>query len=395
MNGGQVVLAVNIVAAAIFIFGHLIIALANRGQRAALWFSAVYLIGALSPLCSFLAPMLGGAVILERLGFGFLLAALLSVPIAWAKYHGQRAPWAVACAVLAAGLALHEASFRLPPATLLLGFAYQLPFVIAACLAAAAVLATPRRRALHLALAAAYALTAVNFLLKPFIAAAFGFPTGLANYSASKYAMLSQASTGALMLISGMVLLLIVAQRTITEALTASETDPLSGLLNRRGFERVANEALDRAKRAGATPAIAVFDLDRFKAINDQYGHDAGDQAIARFAALLRTRAPDAAIIARLGGEEFALLLESSNARHAWACGEAIRLAAAARPADAPHLSPTVSAGVAQLESGDTLADLLRRADHACYHAKNNGRDRVCLAPARATPAAARLGVAA
>jgi diguanylate cyclase (GGDEF)-like protein len=256
--------------------------------------------------------------------------------------------------------------------------AYQLPFAAAAILATRSVFSIGPRSLLVRALGVSYALLALNFLAKPFLALKWGFPTHLADYTATSYALLSQASTGILMLGCGMLLLLIVANAAITEALVASETDPLSGLLNRRGFERLALEEIARTRSRGQPLAVALFDLDHFKKINDRFGHDGGDQAIMGFAALLRRHAPASAVIARLGGEEFAMLVTEEIGR-AFDRAEAVRVSAMAS-AETTHLSPTTSAGVARLLPDETLFTLLRRADQACYAAKSGGRNQVCVA---------------
>ena len=378
MNGGQVVLAINIAAAAIFIFGYAMIACSYRAQRPALWFSGAFAIGTFSQSFNFLIPLVGNAALLERASYASFQFAILLFSAGWAAYHRRRAPWRVIGTLLAAGCILHEISLHLPPATFAMGMAYQLPFAAAAMLAAHSTLSIGPRNLLVRALGGSYALLTLNFLAKPFLALAWGFPTHLVDYTATSYALLSQASTGILMLGSGMILLLIVANSAIAEAMAASETDPLSGLLNRRGFERLAQEKIARARRCGEPLALAVFDLDHFKQINDRFGHDGGDQAIACFAARLRRHAPATAVIARLGGEEFAMLVteEIGGTRdHA----EAVRVSAMAS-AETSHLSPTTSAGVAQLLPAETLSSLLRRADQACYAAKSSGRNKVCLA---------------
>ena len=378
MNGGQVVLAINIAAAAIFIFGYAMIACSYRAQRPALWFSAVYAIGTLSQILNFLISLVGGAAVFERASYTSFQLALLLFSMGWSAYHRRPAPWRIVAMLLGAGTVLHEISFLVPPATFANGMAYQFPFAAAAMLASRSVFSIGPRSLLVRALGVSYALLALNFLAKPFLALAWGFPTHLVDYTATSYALLSQASTGILMLGCGMILLLIVANAAITEALVAAETDPLSGLLNRRGFERLAQEEIARTRSRGEPLAVMLFDLDHFKQINDRLGHDGGDQAIIGFAALLRRHASANAAVARLGGEEFAMLVTEDIGR-AFDRAEAIRVSAMAS-AEATHLSPTTSAGVARLLPDETLFTLLRRADQACYAAKSGGRNQVCVA---------------
>nr|WP_314259476.1 GGDEF domain-containing protein [uncultured Devosia sp.] len=155
----------------------------------------------------------------------------------------------------------------------------------------------------------------------------------------------------------------------------AANTDALTGLLNRRAiFERYDRSGLDTAT------ATIIFDLDHFKSINDRHGHAAGDEALKRFANVLRQHGPANAAIARLGGEEFILVAPQTDAQRAFALAEAIRASFALElvqgPAGAFH--GTVSAGLAMgLGTTDSFEAALRRADDALYAAKHGGRNRV------------------
>jgi diguanylate cyclase (GGDEF)-like protein len=162
----------------------------------------------------------------------------------------------------------------------------------------------------------------------------------------------------------------------------AARTDPLTGLLNRRGFEeRFAVERL-RAERSGKPVALLVGDLDHFKALNDELGHAGGDEALEAAAAALRdaSRAVDA--VARIGGEEFALVVPDCDAQGGVAAADRLRgLLTRVAPT-------TISFGVAEYpRDGESLDDLLRAADRALYAAKDAGRDRViAYTPAPAPP---------
>ncbi|WP_430634988.1 GGDEF domain-containing protein [Sphingomonas hankookensis] len=125
--------------------------------------------------------------------------------------------------------------------------------------------------------------------------------------------------------------------------------------------------------------AAILFDLDHFKRVNDNYGHATGDAVLRAFATMLVDRLPPSAAIARLGGEEFVALLDRTTLRGAWLAAQSVR---AALPAIGSHLPPiTVSAGLAALEPGDTIAALIDRADQAAYDAKRQGRNRICPVP--------------
>jgi diguanylate cyclase (GGDEF)-like protein len=160
-----------------------------------------------------------------------------------------------------------------------------------------------------------------------------------------------------------------------------SQTDQLTGLLNRRGFETVALTSWEAAKAAGAPTAILVCDIDRFKKLNDDFGHGVGDGALAQVAGVLRDFASRYNLIAgRHGGDEFVLLLADATLANAADIAEEVRLACAKIVLEhhSPYPSLSVSLGVAVCPDSKTpLSDLLRRADVALYDVKRSGRNRV------------------
>jgi diguanylate cyclase (GGDEF) domain len=133
---------------------------------------------------------------------------------------------------------------------------------------------------------------------------------------------------------------------------------------------------------------MIIADLDNFKAINDSYGHDSGDEVIAAFARILREAAGEHFVVGRLGGEEFGVFMPGVEASGARLFAENVRTRFAA--VDFPFLRQgtraTVSMGVAQIALGDSHSDALRRADAALYQAKRDGRDRVQVAAPDAMP---------
>jgi diguanylate cyclase (GGDEF)-like protein/PAS domain S-box-containing protein len=158
-----------------------------------------------------------------------------------------------------------------------------------------------------------------------------------------------------------------------------ADHDPLTGLLNRRGLDRALGLQLAHGRRYGPAGAVLVVDLDRFKAVNDALGHEAGDRLLVEVAGLLRshTRAND--VVARLGGDEFAVLLPAGDAEVAAGAARAIAetLTVHLSAGDGPLGDVSCSVGVAALE-GDDLdpAAALARADAAMYRAKRARRGR-------------------
>jgi len=160
-----------------------------------------------------------------------------------------------------------------------------------------------------------------------------------------------------------------------------SLTDPLSGLLNRRGFNLRLEKTLRKAREKGLPVALVIADLDRFKVVNDSFGHATGDQAIVGFADCLRQVISSDHVAGRMGGEEFAILLWGTDTRAARLFAEGLRTSFAAADISgiADGFRLTASFGVAALQPGEDWEALLRRADRALYRAKAGGRDRVVV----------------
>jgi diguanylate cyclase (GGDEF)-like protein len=154
--------------------------------------------------------------------------------------------------------------------------------------------------------------------------------------------------------------------------------DPLTGLLNRRGFEERASLELTRAQREGYTVAVATFDVDYFKHINDEWGHQTGDLVLEHLGRVLRGQSRDVDIVARLGGEEFVALLPHCDEDKADSFTQRVRRALAVLD-DSTLPTVRVSAGVASAFAPADALVLLQRADSALYAAKHAGRDRTVV----------------
>ena len=154
------------------------------------------------------------------------------------------------------------------------------------------------------------------------------------------------------------------------------EIDPLTDLLNRRGFERELKRALAYVKRYGASAALLFIDLDAFKPVNDRHGHAAGDAVLKTVAATLTRHVRASDSVARLGGDEFVVLLWNVSAQAAFAKAAALEtlIATAPVPWGAGALVTGASAGVAPIGPADTAAGLLARADAAMYARKRERR---------------------
>lgn len=167
--------------------------------------------------------------------------------------------------------------------------------------------------------------------------------------------------------------------RSLEKLKEMATTDELTGLKNRRIFFDVAHDAAKRAKRYHNPLSILLLDLDFFKRINDTYGHAGGDEVLRRTAELLEGHARETDLPARIGGEEFVMLLPNTDEKGAFILAERLRMAAAAMRVkweDLP-VKITISVGVTQLDGQQTIEQMMEHADQALYRAKQNGRNRV------------------
>lgn len=157
-------------------------------------------------------------------------------------------------------------------------------------------------------------------------------------------------------------------------------TDPLTEIANRRAFEAEATRMVAHARRRGMPMAVGIGDIDHFKKINDNHGHPAGDAVLRVIARRMSEAARATDFVARIGGEEFGLLLPEATDETAVGVAQRIREAIAAEPistGEGDTLPVTISIGLATLAPGTPFEDALARADCALYQAKNNGRNRV------------------
>lgn len=180
-------------------------------------------------------------------------------------------------------------------------------------------------------------------------------------------------------------------QQEVTRLTRNAERDHLTKSFNRQYIMDALLREKARADRTGRTFSICIFDLDRFKSLNDSHGHLVGDRVLTVFANRARRalRAMDAInptrfrrALGRLGGEEFIAVLPGTGIDGALRCAERVREAVASQPVD-EDLQITVSAGVAEYRRGESIPELLTRADQAMYAAKRSGRNRVRVSAAR------------
>ena len=166
-------------------------------------------------------------------------------------------------------------------------------------------------------------------------------------------------------------------RRLMRELEAYATTDPLTGVMNRRAFLEAARRMIRSNRRHGLSTSLIFFDLDHFKTINDRYGHDEGDEVLKSIAHLVKIRLRENDLLARWGGEEFVVLLDGTCIEDACKVAEMLRQVVEECEVGAQRRHVTVSLGVIEVGSDESVETAIERADQAMYCAKKAGRNRV------------------
>jgi diguanylate cyclase len=171
-------------------------------------------------------------------------------------------------------------------------------------------------------------------------------------------------------------------QEELAETRQLLNEDALTGTLNRRGLEQTLAREIARAQRLDCRLSLAMVDLDFFKKVNDQHGHEAGDLMLVHFAGLIKSVLRKSDAVVRFGGEEFTLILPETDARGAHFVLARLQQLMSKSPLtyEGKQINTTFSAGVATLQSDENGHALLRRADDALFTAKSDGRNTIRIA---------------
>lgn len=382
MGDAVFILVVNMSVGGLLAVAFLLVGLVDRRKTAARWLGAAYLGGVAYFAVEAIIPFVDDAKPLVIFGFAVFLAAAVLFNIGLSRKYEVRCPWGLMIVVFALSVPLVAVTQELPRDSLGRMMSYQAPFAAMTAIGAAIVLSRRGRRRLDTGFAILLSLSALQFLAKPFLAQAVGGSgADPQEYLKTDYALFSQAMGAVFAMAVALTMLVILVRDTLLEMVARSETDTLSGLLNRRGFERRADTAMSAATARGLPLSLVIADIDHFKSINDSYGHAVGDNVIIAFADLLRTAAQGDHVAGRVGGEEFAIVLPGTNLTAARLFAEGARNALSTMPVDGmpPERRVTASFGVAELTPGESVWSLMRRADAALYEAKGSGRDCVRL----------------
>lgn len=378
MSGAIFVLAINVSIAAIMAAAFFGLGRFDPRNRTARWFALAFALSTLSSIGEMMLAA-GIAVSFTRMLIAMsMLGTFLLVGRGLALRYRIDLPWSGLAAILVASLVLYLLILEQPREDLTRQVLYQLPYALLSLLGASIVWRSGQRRPLDIALLALLVAMAVHFMAKPWIAILTGGVGGRAeDYMTTLYALISQASGGVLALGFAMLLLAISVADSMLAIVKHTERDTETGLLNQRGFEDHATRLLSHKPEGDMALVLfsleAASDLPAFSAIP------------TGFATTLETVFGPDALVARLGGLTFSALVPDANLFAARGQAETLlaRLAAAEPPAAPPSI------GVTEREAGDSLSELIARAQWAREEARRAGGNCVRLA-ARAAVGFAR-----
>ncbi|SFA74016.1 diguanylate cyclase (GGDEF) domain-containing protein [Rhizobium sp. NFR07] len=374
MNGAVFFLTVNFVVALSFSALFAVVAMRGRSRVASLWLAAGFGVASLSAVSELLVTF-GETPKLWAIGaFASVLIGMVLLRVGIGELYGRSLRGSVAAVFIIASMTVCYLIYDLPRGTLLHAFSYQTPFALAVLSSAVVVLNRGRLIADRF-LGVVLLVTGLHFFAKAGLAVLVGAGQRAQDYIYTNYALVSQSATAILIVVVGLTLLATLVLEIMADQKTESEVDLLSGLANRRDFER--NVQTHLAAMPNGQHTVILCDLDHFKRINDTYGHHVGDVVIQSFGMLLRQHAPERAVVGRIGGEEFALFLPLTDVDVAVLFARALSVATTTMDNLPDGLSVTASFGVSSLNSTTDLAEACRMADMALYQAKSEGRNRV------------------
>jgi len=386
MSGAGFVLALNFVVSGLLACAFMTIAFYSAKLTAARWFALAYALGMVYFAALFAIHLFDGGMAGAIITFAIVLAGMAIFNVGLAKKYSVAVPSRLIVISFVISLVACGVTEFMPRESIWRMLIYQSPYFVMQIIGAYILRSARPRGRLDAILLIVLTASAFQFLSKPFLMSISG-GTGATEqeYLKTEYAIISQTLSAAFAIALALVVLVVIVRDILAAVTAESETDTLSGLLNRGGFERHATNAVEKSARLGIPITLIIADLDHFKSVNDTFGHDCGDFVIKAFAGLLKSSSGRRQFGARLGGEEFAIMLPGANLLAARLFAEGARSAFSALPINGlPHDKRlTASFGVAELTPSEGLSALMKRADEALYVAKKDGRDcvRVSLSP--------------
>jgi len=344
--------------------------------QALAWWGLAYLIGGFSGtlwrfgdvIAPFLPPSIADMLLLIAVGMIWSAARLFhGRPVRWGTMSLGATIWLIACF---SPVFVHSPAGRIVMSSLI---------VASYTFLSAAELSRERRKSLIRRWPAIFVPMLHGVIFLSPVALATLSPSGSnMNGPATSWIALFAIEIVLYVVGGAFVALVLAKDRTVRFYKMAAATDPLTALLNRRGFFEAAEQLMATAGSAKTPVSVLAFDIDHFKSINDRFGHGVGDIMLQLFATVVRKSMRTDDIIGRLGGEEFVAILPSTLAEATMAA-ERVRTAFAATSAESEgqYVPATVSIGVACGSAFAPIDTLIARSDAALYRAKTNGRNRV------------------
>ncbi|WP_197921679.1 GGDEF domain-containing protein [Aurantiacibacter sediminis] len=362
-----------------FVFAALFLAVWWRAGlgRQVLAFAAGYAAFALGFIVTHLLPTGAAATFFVTQAF----YSLASVLLIWGACHRAGRPahlrtlFGIYCIAAVSLLAAVSISDDAGPRLVLINAGYAMMFLVAFVSLADA----PRRTLVDTAILIVLALHTVDFMVRPVLTSMAEGAIPAAEYRESLYYTIINMVLMLKTLNTAIVLLGACVYDGIVKVREGANIDPLTSLCNRRAFEAEVARTLSQSTHTGEQVSLVIADIDHFKQVNDLWGHQAGDKAIAGMGTLLARMSRPHDLLGRVGGEEFCILVRHCGEADAAQLADRMRLAFARStfPEIGDHISLTASFGVAERRPGESYDRLFSRADAALYAAKNNGRNRI------------------
>lgn len=392
MGAAAYILAINLFSSIAFAASFWIVSVRNRSAYGGRWLAVSYVLSVAYAVILYCQPYLDNLELLNFVAFTIAIGSLAAVTVGLSHHYRCRPPLLALALLPITSVSIYWVLSMLPRTDFARNALYQLPFAAVQVMGAFVVLRSRCRGPIDRILLWTFSLSALGYASKAILASLMGIGGGTQYYLASVYGTYSQMLQACFLTGIGLSLLLAMTWDLLAKATARSEIDRLTGLFNRGAFEDRARTAMAAAKQLGQPITVIFADLDHFKQVNDTHGHAAGDRVLTAFARYLGSGASPEAVVGRLGGEEFAVLLQGPIA-DGRAFAEAIRqtFGTSSLSGKTGRISVTASFGIAQCQPGERISDLLYRADMALYEAKGNGRNQVCISrvPLSAVPSLA------
>jgi diguanylate cyclase (GGDEF)-like protein len=362
-----------------FSCGFAVLWLYARDVTALRYYAASYFLGSCAFVGNFLRPLMPPVVEIYATSPFYIGMTVLFCGATFVFYRG-RAPWKTFWLIGAAMLALIS-WFSFAANDIVSRAMVMHAGVFAMMVYTAVSLHRDMTRRIDRVLQAIIVISAIQLVCRgAYIVFYAGSSLTQADFPQSILALLLHFSVSIVALALALCLFVMFGMKIVARLTLTSHTDPLTGALNRRGFEAQLAALADEEAMRSSRHAVVMADLDRFKSVNDTFGHEAGDAVIRAFARMLGSAARECDFVVRWGGEEFLIVIAHADTATAHLFAETVRTAQESIPHDCLNgESVTASFGIAAWHGEQSLSNAIRNADMTLYRAKHEGRNRVYL----------------